>query len=777
MKFGLGQSAPRVEDQRLLTGRGRYTDDMGLPGQARAVVARSPYPHARVNGVSKDAALAAPGVIAVLDHGDLVADGIGAIPCYGPRLVPLKRPDGRPIHVPEYPALAADAVRYAGQPVALVVAETAAQARDAAEQVEVDYEPLQACIDTATAHEGDVPAVWPECPDNVCFRVQVGNREDVDAAFAKAAHVTHVRLPISRVCTNAMEPRGALGHYDPNEDRYTLYTGHQNPHHLRHWLAKSVLKVPETALRVVSPDMGGAFGLRAAIFPELVLVLWASRRMGRPVKWLGERSEMIVAEDQSRDMVFDVALALAADGEFLGLELNSVAACGAYLSYFSPLPAFGNMGGVAGVYRTPAIHVDVTGVFTHTTPIGPYRGAGRPEAALAIEQVIDAAARELRMDRIELRRRNLIPPAAMPFQTGLTFKYDCGEFEANMDRALEMIDHAGFEARREESRARGMLRGIGVVNTIEQAAGMADEGAELRFDAAGGCTVFMGVHSHGQGHETVFRQLLADRLGLEFEQVRYVQGDTDQVPYGHGTGGSRSAALGGAALAAAAERVIEKGRRVAAALLEAGADDVEFADGRFTVAGTDLGMSLAEVAAASHDPKRRPAGEDAGFGAYASYKPPGPTFPNACHACEVEIDPDTGVTEMIRYCVVEDVGTMLNPRLVTGQLQGGIVQGLGQIMMERVVYSDDGQQLSGSFMDYCMPRAGDVPFCEIEYNPVPTRTNPLGIKGVGEAGTVGGMPAVMTAVLDALAGAGVTDIAMPASPHRVWEALRDAAKA
>jgi carbon-monoxide dehydrogenase large subunit len=771
MKFGLGQSAPRVEDQRFLTGLGRYTDDHNLPGQARAVVVRSAYPHARISGMDKAAALAAPGVVAVLDHADLVADGVNPIPSLGPKLLPLKRPSGEPIYEPEYPALAGDIARYAGQPVALVVAETAAQARDAAELLEVDYEPLDACIDTATAHLGDAPVVWPDCPDNVCFQVQMGDRDGVDKALAGAAHVTRLRLPVSRVCTNAMEPRGALGNYDEHDGRYTLWSGHQNPHHLRKHLATRVFDVPESQVRVVSPDMGGAFGLRASIFPELVLVLWASKRLGRPVKWLGERSEMIVAEDQSRDMVMDVSLALSAEGDFQAVEVKSVAACGAFLSYFSPLPAFGNMGGVAGVYRTPNIHIDVTGVFSHTTPIAPYRGAGRPEAAFIIELLIDAAAKELGIDRIALRRRNVIAPDAMPFQTGLSYKYDCGEFEANMDKALGSVDFAGFEARRAESKQRGMLRGLGVVNAIEQAAGMADEAAEIRFDADGSVTVTMGVHSHGQGHETVFRQLLADRLGLEFEQVRYVQGDTDRVPYGHGTNGSRGSGLGSAALAIAADRIIDKGKRIAAAQLEAAEQDVEFDAGRFSVPGTDLKMSLAEVAAVGHDPARRPAGDDAGFSAYSTWKPPAPTFPNACHACEIEVDPATGVTSMERYVIVEDCGTIMNPRLLSGQLQGGVVQGFGQIMMENVVYDDGGQQLSGSFMDYCMPRADDVPFCEIDYNPVLTKTNPLGIKGVGEAGTVGSMPAVMAALLDALAPAGVNEIAMPASPHRIWKAL------
>ena len=774
MKFGLGQPAPRVEDKRFLTGNGRFTDDHNLPRQAHAVVVRSPYPHARIVKTDKRAAMDCQHVITVLDHGDLDGDGIGSIPCLGSQLRPLKRPNGEAIYVPEYPALAADVVRYAGQPVAVVVAETIAAAKDAAERVNIDYEPLAPCIDTASAHVDGAPQVWPACENNVCFRFCAGDEDGVEDALANAAHVTRLDLPISRVCTNAMEPRAALAHYDAHDDRYTLWTGHQNPHHLRKHLANTVLKVPESQLRVVSPDMGGAFGLRASIFPELVLVLWASRRIGRPVKWLGERSEMIVAEDQSRDVVMRLALALSAQGEFEAVQVKSIAACGAYLSYFSPLPAFGNMGGVAGVYRTPRIHVDVTGVFSHTTPIAPYRGAGRPEATLAMELLVDAAAREMGLDRIELRRRNIIAPEAMPFQTGLSYKYDCGEFEANMNRALGAIDFAGFEQRREASLARGRRRGIGVVNAIEQAAGMADEAAEIRFDASGNATVIMGVHSHGQGHETVFRQLLVDRLGLAFEQVRYVQGDTDQVPYGHGTGGSRGSSLGGAALAHAAERIIDKGRRIAASEFEASEGDVEFIGGQFKITGTDLALTFGDVAAIAHDPARRPVGEDAGFQAYGSFKPAAPTFPNGCHVCELEIDPETGVTTMERYVVIEDCGTILNPRLLSGQLQGGVVQGFGQIMMEHVVFDDHGQQLTGSFMDYCMPRADEVPFCEVDYQPVPTRTNPLGIKGAGEAGTVGAMSAVMAAVFDALHPIGVSTLSMPASPYRIWAAIQRA---
>ncbi len=771
----MGQPVPRVEDARLLTGGGRFTDDINLWRQAYAQILHSPYASARIASIDVAGARAAPGVIGVFTGADLAADGLGDLPCLLPFLLPMKRPDGAPMYVPPRPAMVRDRVRFVGDFVALVVAETDAQAKDALEHIAVDYEELPVVTGGVDALEDGAVSVWDECPDNICLLHNVGDKEAVEAGFAKADHVTSLTVPISRIAMNPMEPRAALGAYDPSEDRYTLYSGTQNPHDIRRFLAVNVLGVAETSLRVVSPDMGGAFGMRSNTFPEMALVLWAAKKVGRPVKWTGERGETFLTDDHGRDCVMNVELALDKDGIFLALRTRNIANYGAYLSFFGPFPSFGNLGSIAGVYRTPAICAEVHGVFTNTPPIGPYRGAGRPEAALAMEQIIDLAAREMGIDRIELRRRNIIPPDALPFQTGLVFKYDCGEFERNMDRAMEIGDYAGFAARRLESEAAGRLRGIGVANAIEQSAGLFDELAEIRFTPNGDVTVMMGTHSHGQGHETVFRQLLADKLGLECEQIRYVQGDTDQVAHGHGTFGSRTSGLGGAALARAADVLIAKGTLIAAHQMEAAAADVAFADGAFAIAGTDRSIGLGEVARLAFMPAQLPPDLESGFWATSTFAPSGPTFPNGCHVCEVEIDPETGLVEVTRYSVVDDVGTVMNPMLLKGQLHGGIVQGLGQILLENLVLDpESGQLVTGSFMDYAMPRAGDVPFMEIETNEIPTATNPLGIKGAGEAGCVGAMPCVMNAVIDALAPLGIREFEMPASPERVWRAIHEA---
>jgi carbon-monoxide dehydrogenase large subunit len=751
MKFGLGQPIRRLEDHRLLTGRGRFTDDIDFPDQAYAAVVRSPHAHARITGLDTRAALACPGVLAVFTGEDIAADGLGPLPCLIPLLSPLKRPSGEPMYVPPRPLLIRDAVRTVGDYVALVVAETVDQAKDAAEQVDVAYEPLAAVADGATARDEGAPVVWNECPDNVCFALEAGDRAAVDRAFAEAAHVVRLDYPVSRVAINPMEPRAAVGLYDAAEDRYTLYSGTQGPHDLRRFIAQSVLKVPETRLRIVSPDMGGAFGLRSSPFPELPLVLWAARKLGRPVKWTADRTESFLCDDHGRDSLWSVALALDEAGEFLALRVEQTANMGAYLSLFGPAPAFLNLGGLAGVYRTPAISVSVAAVFTHTTPIAPYRGAGRREASYASGQAIDLAARELGIDRVALRRRNLIAPEAFPFQTGLTFVYDSGAFEANMDKAVVMADHVGFEARREAAQARGRLRGFGIANAIEQSAGGFEEYAQLRFDPGGAATLAVGTNSHGQGHETVFKQLLADVLGMAPERIRFVQGDTDQVPYGHGTFGSRSSGAGGAAILGAAEKVIEKCRAIAAHHFETAAADVEFENGEFRVAGTDRRVAFEEVVRMAFMRPKLPPGMEPGMQADGTFVPPAPTFPNGCHACEVEIDPETGALEIVRYCVVDDVGT------------------------EEVVWDrETGQLQSGSFMDYCMPRADTMPPFELATNPVPTSTNPLGIKGAGEAGCVGAMPCVMSAIADALAPLGVAAPEMPVTPEKLWRALRDA---
>ncbi len=773
VKFGIGQPVPRVEDRRLLRGEGRYTDDIDLPGQARAFVVRSPWAHARVLSIDTVRAIRSPGVLGVFTASDLAADGVGGLP----NLLAasdLTRPDGSPVYTPPRPALAEGKVAFVGDPVAFVVAETVLQARDAAERVEVEYETLPGIPTLAVATAPGAPALWDECADNVSFRMRVGDHERAARALAGAARVVRSRLEVSRVCPSPMEPRAAIGYYDAVEGRYVLHEGSQAPHAIRTSLAQDVLRVPETRVRVVSPDLGGGFGLRATVFPETALVLWAARRLGRPVKWIAERGETFLTDDQARDLLVEVELGLDAEGAFLALRMRCLAALGAYLTGFGGYPAFINLGGLAGPYRTPVICAEVDGVFTTTAPVGPYRGAGRPEAAVSVEHVIDLAARELGMDRAGLRRRNMIEAREIPYQTGLRYRYDSGDFPAVLDRALASARFPEFETRRARSRAAGRLRGLGIAYTVEQSAGVSDESAEVRMDSDATATVSLGTHSHGQGHETVFRQVVAERLGLPFEQIRYVQGDTDRVAYGGGTAGSRSAVLGGNALNRALERIVEKGRRIAADLLEAAAEDIEFEEGSFRVGGTDHKVTLRDVVRVCFNPRRRPAGEDAGLSARASFTPTAATFPNGCHLCEVEVDPETGAVEIESYHVVEDVGTVLNPRILRAQLQGGIVQGFGQILREKVFLDAEAQPLAASFMDYALPRADDVPFCDIALHPVPTPTNPLGVKGAGEAGTVGSLPCVLSAVRDALASAGAGTVDMPLTPEKVWRAIADA---
>ena len=767
-RFALGQSVAREEDPRLLKGLGRFLDDVALPRMCHAAMVRSPHAHAEIRAVDTAAAAAAPGVLAVLTGADYAADGLGSIPCE----VPRRSRNGGPMHHPPHPPLVRGRARAVGDAAALVVAETAAQARDAAELVEIDYRPLPAVADTAEAAGANATRVWDDCPGNESWHAEVGDAPAVEAAFARADRVVRRRFTISRVAANALEPRGCIGDYDRREGRYTLYTGLQNPHQLRQQLAETFFGLPETRFRVVAGDVGGSFGMRGATYPELVLVVWASRRVGRPVKWVCERGEGFVSDDHARDNVTDAALALAADGGMLALKVETVANMGAYIGIRGTMPPVNNLGTLAGTYTTGAIHAAVSGVFSNTCPTGPYRGAGRPEAAYVIERMVDLAAAELGVDRVALRRRNTIPPDAMPYRTGLTFTYDSGAFEANIDRALALIDHAGLGARKRESAASGRLRGFGISNTIEQAGAPNVETAEIRFDATGTATLLMGTISHGQGHETMYKQILGDRLGLAPEAVRVVEGDTDRVTWGRGTFGSRSAVSGGTAVVLAAAKVADKGRALAAHLLEAAEADVEFADGAFTVAGTDRSVDVREVARASYVPSRLPDGMEPGLDETAHYVPEAPTFPNGCHVCEVEIDPETGAVAMDRYAVVDDVGTVVNPLLLKGQIHGGVAQGLGQALMERIVYDPaSGQNLTGSFMDYAMPRADDLCAIEVESNPAPTAANPLGVKGAGEAGTVGALPAVAGAVADALAARGIDHVEMPASPERVWRAL------
>ncbi len=774
-EFGIGQSVPRSEDDRLLRGRGRYTDDIVLPRQAVLHVLRSPHAAARIRAIDVAAARAAPGVLAVLTGADADDDGLGTFTSR----VTRQRRDGRPNFVPPFRVLALDRVHRVGDPVVAVIAESLAAAKDAAELIVVDYEERPAVTATAAASLPGAPPVWDEVPDNVCFVYELGDKKAVDAAFARAAHVAAVDLTVSRVSANAMEMRNAIGVHDERDGRYTLYVGAQAPHTLRAELAGAILKIPQDRLRVVSPDVGGGFGMKGGGYPEWALVPWASRKTGRPVRWQAERGESLLSDFHARDNVSHVELALDREGRFLALRIATIANLGATLAMMGVHCTTGNLGGLAGTYRTPHIHATVTGIFSNTNPTAPYRGAGRPEASYAIERVIDVAAREIAIDRAELRRRNLIAPEAMPFKTGLVYTYDSGEFEKNMDAALAMADWAGFEKRRAAARAAGRLRGIGIASVIEIAGGPSDrpmeEGAEIRFDAAGNALVLVGSHSHGQGLETVFAQVVNHALGVPPERVRVVYGDTDQIYHGKGTFGSRSATVGSMALVHAAAKILEKARTIAAHRLEASPLDLEFADGAFTVAGTDRAIELGEVAKASFAPASLPPGMEIGLTGAAIVAPDRATFPNGCHICEVEIDPETGKVVVVGYFVVDDVGRMLNPMLVKGQIHGGVAQGLGQALLEEIVYDrDSGQLLSGSFMDYGMPRAEDTPPIEAEANEVRTTSNPLGVKGAGEAGTVGALPAVMNAVIDALAPLGIRHLDMPATPERVWRAIQHA---
>jgi carbon-monoxide dehydrogenase large subunit len=773
-KFAVGQSVRRLEDPRLVRGLGRYSDDVSLPRELHAVVVRSPHAHARLCAIDAGRALAAPGVVAVLTAADLAADGIGDLPSDRTR----KRCDGRAAFATPRPALARDRVRHTGDPVAVVVADTRPHAVDGAELVAVDYESLPAVAATAEAARAGAPLVWEEAPDNVAFVAESGSREAVARAFERADHVTRLDFVVNRVAAAPLEPRAAVGEYDRRTGRYTLHTGIQAPHGTRTLLA-DVLRVPQSRLRVVTGDVGGSFGMRSGLYPEMVLVLWVSRRLGRPVKWTSDRRESFVTDEHGRDNVSTVELALDRDGAFLALRVAVTLNVGAYLTPRSAGPGTNNIGGVAGVYTTPAIHHRTTGVFTHTTPTGPYRGAGRPEATYAIERVIDLAARELGLDPIALRRRNLIPPSAMPFKTGLVFTYDSGHFARGMDLALSLADHAGFEKRRVEARTRGRLRGIGIANAIEVAGGpytaLNPDTAEIRVNPDGSVTVFTGSTSMGQGNETAFAQIVADRLGVEPGRIEVQWGDSDALGAGRGNGGSGALSVGGSAIVRAAEKIVDRGRRIAARMLEAAPEDVVFRDGRFTVTGTDTGLAFAEVARAAYQPRQLPAGLEPGFSETAAFTPPAVTFPNGCQVCEIEIDEDTGGVRIVRHTVVDDVGRMVNPMLVKGQIHGGVVQGLGQALLEDLTYdAETGQLLAGSFMDYAMLRADDVPLFDVDSHEVPTAVNPLGAKGVGEAGTVGALPALVNAVHDALAPLGVRHLDMPLTPGRLWRAIREA---
>lgn len=747
--YAPGESVPRSEDRRLLTGGGVYLDDFQANGQAQAAFVRSPHAHAGIVAVDPAAALALPGVLAVLTGSDYRDDGLGGLPCYDR----CTRRDGTPMEAPFHPALPADRVRFVGEPVAMVVAETAAVARDAAERVVIEYTPLPAVLGA-----GESPALHEAFADNEAFFARAGDSAATAAAFSGARHVVEQTLHDQRVTANTMEPRGYLGSFDAATGRFTLRGGVHSPHVLCGQLARELFHLPEDRFRVVTGDVGGSFGMRGAVYPELVLVLWAARRLGRPVKWVASRGEGLIGDDQGRDMTSEAALALDEDGNFLGLRVSVTANMGAWLGVKGPRSSLNTLNLLSGVYRFPTKDISVAGIFTNTNPTSPYRGAGGPEAAYILERLIDKAARETGLDRVELRRRNLIGEAAMPYDTGLGLVYDSGAFGAVMEKAMALADVPGFDGRRSESRARNRLRGLGICNAIEQTARPGREGASIALDEAGRVTVRIGTASQGQGHETLWKQLVCGALGWSPDRVEIWDGDSDGTISGGGTFNSRSAVCGGMAVRAAAEKIVARGRDLAADRLEAAPADIAFSEGRFVIAGTDRSVSLVDIAASA-----------GGLSEEAEYSSESPTFPNGTHICEVEIDSESGRVEIVSYVAVDDVGVELNPLLLAGQIHGGVAQGIGQALMEAVVFDPgSGQNLTGSFMDYAMPRASDVCSFRTGSHPVPTALNPLGVKGAGEAGTCGALPAAMCAICDALA---CDDIGMPATPETVWRVL------
>lgn len=773
-RFSVGQPVRRLEDTRFLTGQGRYTDDIQLEGQAYSYVVRSPYAHAEIRGIDTAEASQSPGVLAVYTAEDLEADGIGDIRC----LTPMPPKDGTEHIMPTHPVLARSRVRHVGDPVAFVVAETYAQAKDAGELVEVDYEDLPAVVDTAAALSEDAPAVWDDAPGNLSLHWELGDEAATEAAFAKAAHVVEMELVNNRLVVNSMEPRVALGDYAAESERFTLYTGSQGSHKLKGQLAGMIFDVPDDKMHVITPDVGGAFGMKNFLFGEQVMVLYAARKLGRPVRWCGERGESFLSDTQGRDHVATAALAVDDNGKILGLRTSIVANMGAYLSNFGPfIPTGCCLKMYSGQYKIPAIYGDVKCVFTHTVPVDAYRGAGRPEAAYTVERLIDLAARELGYDPIAFRRDNFIQPADMPYRTATGLTYDSGDFPALLDQALTKIDHAGLDARRRDGAAEGKLRGIGIACYVEECGASNKEDARVRLDPDGGVTVFVGTQTNGQGHETAYTQMLSEQLGLDSDVIRIRQGDTDELAFGGGTGGSRSLLMGGMAIRTATDKAIERARRVASHLLEAAEADLELTDGGFTVVGTDKRTTFKDIAGAiaQQDP-RLPDDAQEGIEESARHENATQTYPNGCHACEVEVDAATGQVRLVRYVIVDDFGTLVNPLLAAGQVHGGTVQGIGQALLENTVYDpESGQLLTGSFMDYCMPRADDIPDIELTMvEDFPCATNELGVKGAGEAGSIGASPAVINAIVDALAPLGVRHVDMPATPERVWRAIQQA---
>jgi carbon-monoxide dehydrogenase large subunit len=770
-KFGVGQAVRRVEDQRFTTGAGAFVGDLALPRQCHGVAVLSPHAHAAIKKIDVSAAKAAPGVLCVLTGADAVADNIGGIP---PFFMPdaLGGPKG---HRTVRPLLLADRVRCVGDRVAFVVAEAEAQARDAAELVAVDYEPLPAVMDVEEAAKATAPKVWDDCPTgNIGATIAFGDKAATEAAFARAKHVVSVRLVNNRITANPIEPRAALGSYDAGDGRYTLHTTSQDPHSVRSALAADVLHVPESKVRVMSPDVGGGFGMKANIYPDDALVLWAARRCGRPVKWTATRSESLLTDNHARDQVIYGELALDDNGKFLAIRTRAYHALGAYWWGAATAPLFWSLMFIPSLYDVQTVDVVTNAVFTNTAPTSVYRGAGRPEAIYVIERLVERAAQVTGIDRVELRRRNLIQPEALPYHTPTHHTYDSGDFEKLMDQCLKLADWDGFAARRRASERQGKLRGRAVTPYIELG-GVFNERMELRFDPGGMVSIIAGTHSHGQGHATAFAQLVSEWLGVPFEAINYIQGDTEKVAFGRGTFAARSSMVGGNALRIAADAVIARGKEMAGALMEASPNDIEFKAGHFTVVGTDKKISISDVARAFFAPAgpvvKFGLGLD-GVGTYSGVPGGAPNYPNGCQVCEVEVDPETGAIHIDRFIAVDDVGMVINPMICEGQIHGGIAQGVGQALFENVVYDEQsGQLMTGSFLDYGMPRADDLPTIVSELVEIPAKTNPLGVKGIGEAGTIAAPPTVVNAVLDALSARGVEHLDMPLTSARVWQAL------
>src|SRR5215470_10053956 len=765
--FGIGQPVLRSEDPVLVRGEGRFTDDVSMPRQAHAVIVRSPHAHGIIRRIATEAARQMKGVLDIYTGADLTA--YGTLKC----IVPFKNRDGSEMKRPPRHALAVGKVRYVGDPIAVVIAETLLQAKDAAEAIELDIEPLPAVIDPEEATRPGAPVLYDEAPDNVALDYHYGDSEKVKAAFARAAHVTKLKLVNSRVVVNAMEPRAALAQFE--NGRFTLYTCSQGVFGMKSNIAQ-ILNVEPKLVRVITGNVGGSFGMKAAPYPEYVCILHAARALGRPVKWTDERSSSFVSDSHGRDHRVTAELALDAEGHFLAVRLTSFGNMGAFLANVGPMPSTQNaVKNVQSAYRTPLIEVSTKCVFTNTSHVSAYRGAGRPEGNYYMERLIDAAAVEMDIDRIELRRRNFVKPRELPFKAALGSVYDSGDFPTVLKLALEAADAKGFSKRKRESRKNGKLRGLGIGSYLEVTAPPSKELGSIVFEADGTVTILTGTLDFGMGHASPFAQIVHEKLGVPFDQIRLVQGDSDRLVMGGGSGGSKSLMHSGTALIEASAKVVEQGRQIASHVLEAAASDIEFKAGRFVVAGTDAAISIMALAEKLRSginlPESVPSSLDV---QHVSDGPSASTFPNGCHVCEVEVDPETGVIEVVKYSCANDFGTVVNPIIVEGQLHGGVVQGIGQTLMELTAYDDDGQLLTGSYMDYAMPRASDAPSFSVANHEVPAKTNPLGVKGCGEAGCAGSLTSIMNAVVDALSEYGIRHIDMPATPHRVWQAIRAA---